>query len=195
MCIETTQDMHGLLRIGRFVALTLQEMEAQLRPGMTTKQLDMIGGKVLRQHHARSAPILTYNFPGVTRISINDEAAHGIPGKRVIQPSDVVKIDVSAALDGYFADAAITVLVPPSMPSTSASTPVPKQRLRRRRQPHVPTRRSMQWDALLSRPRGNVATPLCMDYQGMAWDVPSTNGRPCPTFTAARHGSDSPKAK
>ncbi len=58
MCIETTQDMHGLLRIGRIVALTLQEMEAQLRPGMTTKQLDMIGGKVLRQHHARYSLIL-----------------------------------------------------------------------------------------------------------------------------------------
>ena len=113
MCIETTQDLQGLLRIGRIVGLTLQEMESQVRPGMTTKQLDMIGAKVLRQHHARSAPILTYNFPGVTCISINDEAAHGIPGKRIIQSGDVIKIDVSAALDGYFADAAITVLVPP----------------------------------------------------------------------------------
>jgi methionyl aminopeptidase len=113
MCIETAQDMHGLLRIGRIVALTLQEMEAHLRPGMTTKQLDLIGAKVLRQHQARSAPILTYKFPGTTCISINEEAAHGIPGKRIIQPGDVVKIDVSAARNGYFADAAITVLVPP----------------------------------------------------------------------------------
>ena len=114
MCIETAQDMHGLLRIGRIVALTLQEMEAHLRPGMTTKQLDLIGAKVLRQHQARSAPILTYKFPGTTCISINEEAAHGIPGKRIIQPGDVVKIDVSAARNGYFADAAITVLVPPA---------------------------------------------------------------------------------
>ncbi len=113
MCIETAQDMHGLLRIGRIVALTLHEMEAHLRPGMTTKQLDQIGAKVLRQHHARSAPILTYKFPGTTCISINEEAAHGIPGTRIIQPGDVVKIDVSAARNGYFADAAITVLVPP----------------------------------------------------------------------------------
>ncbi len=113
MCVETAQDMHGLLHIGQIVALTLQEMEAHLRPGMTTKPLDLIGAKVLRQHHARSAPILTYKFPGTTCISINEEAAHGIPGRRVIQPGDVVKIDVSAALNGYFADAAITVLVPP----------------------------------------------------------------------------------
>lgn len=113
MCIETAQDLQGLIRVGRIVGLTLQEMESQVRPGMTTKQLDMIGAKVLRQHHARSAPILTYNFPGVTCISINNEAAHGIPSQRVIQPGDVIKIDVSATRDGYFADAAITVLVPP----------------------------------------------------------------------------------
>jgi methionyl aminopeptidase len=68
MCIETAQDMHGLLHIGQIVALTLQEMEAHLRPGMTTKQLDLIGAKVLRQHHARSAPILTYKFPGTTAL-------------------------------------------------------------------------------------------------------------------------------
>jgi len=117
MCIESDQDLQGLLHIGRVVGLTLQEMQARLRPGMTTKQLDMIGWKVLQQHGARPAPFLTYQFPGVTCISVNDEAAHGIPGKRIIRPGDVVKIDVSAELNGYFADAAITVLVPPVAPA------------------------------------------------------------------------------
>lgn len=113
MCVESEQDLQGLLRIGRIVGLTLRTMEARLRPGMTTRQLDDIGWQVLRQHHARPAPLLTYQFPGITCISINDEAAHGIPGKRVIRPGDLVKIDVSAELDGYFADAATTMPVPP----------------------------------------------------------------------------------
>lgn len=116
MCIESAQDLEGLLRVGRIVGLTLQTMEQQLRPGMTTKQLDTIGWEVLREHNARSAPLLTYRFPGITCISINDEAAHGIPGNRVIRPGDLVKIDVSAEKDGFWADAAITVAVPPVVP-------------------------------------------------------------------------------
>jgi methionyl aminopeptidase len=117
MCIESERELHGLMKIGKIVGLTLQEMQARLRPGMTTRQLDSIGGTVLAQHGARSAPFLTYKFPGVMCISVNDEAAHGIPGKRIIRAGDVVKIDVSAELEGYFADAAITVLVPPVAPT------------------------------------------------------------------------------
>ncbi len=52
----------------------------------------------------------------MTCISLNDEAAHGIPGKRVVQPGDLVKLDVSAECQGYFADAALTVAVPPVGP-------------------------------------------------------------------------------
>ncbi|HYF65046.1 MAG TPA: type I methionyl aminopeptidase [Herpetosiphonaceae bacterium] len=117
MCIETAEDLRRLMKIGRIVGLTLQAMQERLRPGMTTKQLDMIGLGVLQRHKAKPAPFLTYGFPGVACISVNDEAAHGIPGTRVIRAGDVVKIDVSAELDGYFADAAITV---PVLPVSSA---------------------------------------------------------------------------
>lgn len=116
MSIETEDDLWGLRKIGQIVALTLQTMRKQVRPNMTTRQLDTIGWNVLKRHNARPAPFITYNFPGVACISINDEAAHGIPRQRRIRPGDVVKIDVSAELDGYFADAAITVLVPPVSP-------------------------------------------------------------------------------
>ncbi len=117
MCVESEQDLRGLLEIGKIVGLTFRTMQERLRPGMTTKQLDMIGWKVLQQHGAQPAPFLTYRFPGVTCISVNDEAAHGIPGKRVIRAGDLVKIDVSAELEGYFADAALTVPVPPVAPA------------------------------------------------------------------------------
>ena len=117
MTVETAAELAGLQRIGRIVGLTLQEMKRRLRPGMTTAELDEIGAAFLAQHGARSAPKLTYGFPGTTCISINEEAAHGVPGKRVIRPGDLVNIDVSAELDGFFADTAATIPLPPISPA------------------------------------------------------------------------------
>lgn len=116
MTVETEQDLLGLMRIGRIVGLTVRHMQEAVRPGMTTRELDAIGARFLSKHGARSAPILTYKFPGHTCISINDEAAHGIPGDRVIQPGDLVNIDVSAEMDGYFADTGASMQVPPFTP-------------------------------------------------------------------------------
>ena len=114
MTIETQADIDGLKRIGRIVALVLRQMLDAIEPGMTTAELDTLGAAWLREHGARSAPQLAYNFPGATCISVNEQAAHGIPGPRVVQPGDVVNIDVSAELDGYFADTGGTRVVPPS---------------------------------------------------------------------------------
>jgi methionyl aminopeptidase len=114
MTIETQEELAGLQKIGRIVGQTLQEMKRQLRPGMTTTELDKIGATILARYGANSAPKLTYGFPGTTCISINEEAAHGIPGARIIQPGDLVNIDVSAELGGYFADTATTIPVPPT---------------------------------------------------------------------------------
>lgn len=113
MSIESEQDLIGLMKIGRIVGLTLQHMLQAVKPGMTTAELDAIGAEFLTAHGARSAPILAYKFPGYTCISINDEAAHGIPGPRVIQPGDLVNIDVSAELDGYWADTGASIPIPP----------------------------------------------------------------------------------
>ena len=103
MTIETEADVVALQRIGRIVSSVLQAMLDAAEPGMSTRELDAIGAKLLEQQGARSAPQLSYGFPGATCISINEEAAHGIPGDRVIRPGDVLNIDVSAELDGYFA--------------------------------------------------------------------------------------------
>src|SRR5262245_46170901 len=114
MTIETQDDVAALKRIGRIVALILQKMLDAAEPGMTTRELDLLGERLLEQHGARSAPKLTYNFPGSTCISINEEAAHGIPGDRVIRAGDVLNVDVSAELGGYFADTGGTTVVPPT---------------------------------------------------------------------------------
>jgi methionyl aminopeptidase len=116
MTIETEKELEGLKRIGRIVGLTLQEMGNSVRPGMTTLELDEIGARFMARHGARSAPQMTYDFPGATCISINEEVAHGIPGERLIAPGDLVNIDVSAELDGYVADTGGTFVVPPAAP-------------------------------------------------------------------------------
>jgi methionyl aminopeptidase len=111
--ISSKSDLAGLGRVGALVALALREMERETRPGISTAQLDSIGAAFLRRHGARSAPQLSYGFPGFSCISVNEQIVHGVPGSRVLAPGDVVKIDVTAELDGFVADAAITVTIPP----------------------------------------------------------------------------------
>src|SRR5881628_674315 len=86
-------------------------MRAAVKPGVTTAELDRIGGGVMREHGARSAPKLVYGFPTDTLISVNDAAVHGIPGPRVLRAGDLVKLDVTVEKDGFMADAAVTVPV------------------------------------------------------------------------------------
>jgi len=117
MTVGSQEDMDGLKEIGKIVALTIQEMKSSARVGMTTKELDEIGGLFLAKHGAVSAPKLTYDFPGDTCISINREVAHGIPGKRVIKPGDLINIDVSAELGGYYADAGHSFVIAPFKPA------------------------------------------------------------------------------
>lgn len=116
MTIETDQDLQALKTVGRIVARILQEMMHATEPGMTTLELDEIGRGLFEKYAVQSAPKLTYDFPGYTCISINEEAAHGVPGGRVVQPGDMVNIDVSAERDGYFADTGGSFIVPPASP-------------------------------------------------------------------------------
>ncbi|ETT48716.1 MULTISPECIES: type I methionyl aminopeptidase [unclassified Paenibacillus] len=113
MTSETLQDMQGLKAAGAVVGHTIAEMKKSVVPGMTTAELDEVGAKILNHFGAKSAPKVTYNFPGTTCISVNEEVAHGIPGQRVIQAGDLINIDVSAELNGYFGDAGVSFQLPP----------------------------------------------------------------------------------
>ena len=105
MTIETNKDITELKNIGKIVADTLRLMMNKARPGMSTAELDQIGGEYLNSFGARSAPKLTYNFPGFTCISLNENIAHGLPSDKIlIKEGDLINIDVSAELNGYFAD-------------------------------------------------------------------------------------------
>lgn len=118
MSISSPADLEGIRRAGRIVAEALEAMRAAVVPGITTAELDAIGEAVFASHGARSAPRAVYGFPGCNCISVNDEIVHGIPGDRVVAPGDLVKLDVTAECDGYIADAADTVLVPPVSAAT-----------------------------------------------------------------------------
>jgi len=105
MSINDERDVEALKRVGAIVAAARDAMGAQVAPGVTTAELDAIGKAILDRHGARSAPRLAYGFPGVTCISVNDRIAHGIPSRKcVLSVGDLVNIDVSAELDGYWAD-------------------------------------------------------------------------------------------
>ena len=116
MTIGSEADLDKLRAIGVVVSRTLQAMGAALEPGMTTRELDDLGRGLLERDGARSAPELTYGFPGATCISIAPDVAHGVPGERVIRAGDLVNIDVSAERDGFFADTGASFPVPPTAP-------------------------------------------------------------------------------
>ncbi|MBS4193574.1 type I methionyl aminopeptidase [Lederbergia citri] len=108
MIVQTEEDLQGLKEIGKIVAIIRDEMIKKAEPGVTTKELDDFAGELFEKYGAISGPKGEYDFPGFTCISINEEVAHGIPGKRVINEGDLVNIDVSGSKNGYFADTGLS---------------------------------------------------------------------------------------
>lgn len=105
MSITKETELTGMKKVSEAVAHTLREMKNHARPGMTTKELDEFGAGILQGFGANSAPFMTYRFPGCTCIGVNHEFCHGIPSdKRVLREGDLINIDVSAELDGFWSD-------------------------------------------------------------------------------------------
>ena len=105
MSINTEAEFEGIQAASHVVGLTLKKMREYTKVGMSTKELDDYGNSILKKYGAVSAPLKDYNFPGYTCISLNHEACHGIPSdKRIIKEGDLINIDVSAELNGYYGD-------------------------------------------------------------------------------------------
>ena len=111
MTADSIQEVQYLKAIGRICAGTLRKMMGQVRAGMTTRELDEIGRAFLEAEGARSAPQITYNFPSATCISVSPVIAHGIPDEHVLRSGELIHIDVSAELDGYYADTGASMIV------------------------------------------------------------------------------------
>ena len=105
MSITNEAELIGMQKVSEAVGMTLKQMKAYAKAGMSTKELDDYGAKLLKAYGAKSAPFETYGFPGYTCISVNEEAAHGIPSKhKILKEGDLINIDVSAELNGFWSD-------------------------------------------------------------------------------------------
>lgn len=105
MSIKNDSELTGMRKVSDAVSCTLKAMRDYATPGTTTKQLDDYGAKMLLAFGAKSAPFVTYGFPGCTCISVNNEFCHGIPSEtRILKEGDLVNIDVSAELNGFWSD-------------------------------------------------------------------------------------------
>ena len=107
--LKTASEREAMGRAGRVVAGLLQRLATLIRPGMRTKELDQEALAYLRQAGAAPAFLGYRGFPASICVSINDEVVHGIPGVRQICDGDLVSLDAGAVIQGFYADAAITV--------------------------------------------------------------------------------------
>lgn len=153
MTIESEDDLEALRKVGGLVARTLQAMGAALEPGITPRELDELGRRLLEAEGARSAPQVCVGFPATTCISVGPDVAHGIPGDQPIEAGDLVNIDVSAELDGYFGDTGASFAVPP--------TPAKIERLCR------DGRRAM-WSGIRSVKAGGALNEIGRSIEGFA---------------------------
>ncbi|RSK32701.1 type I methionyl aminopeptidase [Bhargavaea beijingensis] len=110
MIAKTTEDFENLKKIGRICAEIRDALKDAAKPGVTTKQLDDMAGRMFEEKGAISGPKGEYDFPGFTCISVNEVVAHGIPDNHVIKDGDMVNIDVSGSYNGYFADTGISIV-------------------------------------------------------------------------------------
>ena len=109
--IKSRREMEAMERAGAIVGSTLALLKRSVEPGMTTGDLNRIAEKNIRSQGAVPAFLGYQGFPATICASVNEEIVHGIPGKRVLQNGDVVKVDVGATIDGFIGDAAVSIPV------------------------------------------------------------------------------------
>jgi len=116
--IKSRSEIATMRRAGSVVASILKTLSKEIRPGMTTGQLDDIAVRELTRYGAAPSFKGYRGFPATLCVSINEEIVHGIPGERVIQEGDIVSLDFGAIVDGFHGDAALTVGVGNISPQT-----------------------------------------------------------------------------
>ena len=109
--LKTKEEFAIMRKAGRVVALCLEEIKNQIKPGMTTKDLDKIAFSVMETEKAKPSFLGYHGYPAVICVSVNEEVVHGIPGLKKLKNGDTVSVDIGAVINGYYGDAAITIPV------------------------------------------------------------------------------------
>lgn len=117
--IKSDDEIAIMRQAGKIVAAVLKVVSEEMKPGMTTKELDIIAERELEKHGAKSSFKGYRGFPANLCVSINDEIVHGIPGKRALKNGDIVSLDFGAIYNGFQGDAAVTVSVGKSSPEAA----------------------------------------------------------------------------
>jgi methionyl aminopeptidase len=111
MVARRGRERRGLRRANEATACLLQELAARAQPGVTTSELNQYAAQAIRRMGGEAVFATQNGFPGCINTSLNDEAVHGVPGNRVLQAGDLLKIDCGIRLNGYCGDTTITVAV------------------------------------------------------------------------------------
>ena len=117
--LKTTDQLQTMRRAGEVLSAALDATVEAAAPGVTTAELDAVFAAVLAEHGATSNFLGYHGFPATICASVNEEVVHGIPGERVLEQGDVLKIDGGAIVDGWHADSARTVVLGSSAAGTA----------------------------------------------------------------------------
>lgn len=127
--LKSPGELLAMKEAGRVVAATIDTLVHSVEPGMKTRRLDAIASREIRRLGASPAFKGYRGFPATICVSLNHEIVHGIPGDRLIREGDIVSIDVGAIVDGYYADAAVTVAVGTVLPEAQQLIETTRQSL------------------------------------------------------------------
>ncbi len=103
--LKTPDEIAKIRKAGELVMATFREVEALLSPGITTEAVNTLVHEFTLKHRAKPAPLNYRGFPKSVCVSVNEVICHGIPGDRVLVDGDIVNVDITSILDGYYADA------------------------------------------------------------------------------------------
>ncbi len=107
--IKSEKEISKMREAGNIVAKVLKILSEQIKPGMKTKELDIIAEREMKRLGAESSFHGYHGFPANLCVSVNDEIVHGIPGDKALKDSDIVSLDFGVVYNGYHGDAAVTV--------------------------------------------------------------------------------------
>lgn len=110
--IKTPEQIEGIRESGKITTQILDLVEKEIKPGMTTAEVDKLVYDYTIEHNAIPAPLNYMGFPKSVCLSINDVVCHGIPNEHtVLKSGDIVNVDVSTILNGYYSDASRMCLI------------------------------------------------------------------------------------